>query len=81
MLAKHFSRIYSNKYLKPVLEFDTKAMDKLLQYHYPGNIRELHAYHRKGGDHGRWNALQSTDLIFSPIESSIVVDSEPNELS
>ena len=41
LLAKHFSKIYSNKYLKPVLEFDEKALDKLLNYHYPGNVREL----------------------------------------
>src|SRR6185295_18831334 len=41
LLAKHFSRIYSNKYLKPVLDFDTRALEKLTTYHFPGNVREL----------------------------------------
>ena len=41
LLAKHFSKLYSNKYMKPALELDTKAMEKLLNHHYPGNVREL----------------------------------------
>src|ERR1044071_9194294 len=36
LLAKHFSLMYSNKYLKPVMEFDEKAIEKLLTYHFPG---------------------------------------------
>jgi DNA-binding NtrC family response regulator len=27
--------------MKPVPEFDTKALEKLLNHHYPGNVREL----------------------------------------
>ena len=41
LLAKHFSKLYCNKYIKPALEFDNKAMEKLMSYHYPGNVREL----------------------------------------
>src|SRR5688572_23517537 len=41
LLARHFSRVYSNKYMKPVMEIDEKAQDKLMGYHFPGNIREL----------------------------------------
>ena len=41
MLARHFAKLYSNKYLKSGLEFDASAEQKLLEYHYPGNIREL----------------------------------------
>src|SRR5438552_10386623 len=32
LLAKHFARLYSNKYMKPVPEFDKKAVEKLLSY-------------------------------------------------
>ncbi len=81
LLAKHFSRLYSNKYLKPVLEFDSKAMDKLLSYHYPGNIRELQYTIERAVIMADGNVLQATDLIFSPIESSPVLEQdEPDEL-
>ncbi|WP_127125700.1 sigma-54-dependent transcriptional regulator [Pseudoflavitalea rhizosphaerae] len=81
LLAKHFCRIYSNKYLKPVLEFDSKAMDKLLSYHYPGNIRELQYTIERAVIMADGNVLQAQDLIFSPIESSSAASQdEPDEL-
>jgi two-component system response regulator HydG len=52
----------------------------LLQYHYPGNIRELQYTIERAVIMADGNVLQTNDLIFSPIESSIVVDSEPDEL-
>ncbi|WEK34843.1 MAG: sigma-54 dependent transcriptional regulator [Candidatus Pseudobacter hemicellulosilyticus] len=80
LLAKHFSRLYSNKYLKPVMEFDTKAIDKLLHYHYPGNIRELQYTIERAVIMAEGHVLQATDLIFSPIESAPAADAEPDEL-
>jgi two-component system response regulator HydG len=80
MLAKHFSRIYSNKYLKQGLEFDEKALDKLLHYHYPGNIRELQYTIERAVIMSDSNLVQAKDLIFSPIESAQVQESEPGEL-
>jgi two-component system, NtrC family, response regulator HydG len=79
LLAKHFSRLYSNKYLKPVMEFDVKAMEKLLTYHYPGNIRELQYTIERAVIMADGHVLQANDLIFSPIESTVVQESEPNE--
>jgi DNA-binding NtrC family response regulator len=80
LLAKHFSRIYSNKYMKPGLEFDEKALDKLLHYHYPGNIRELQYTIERAVIMSDGNVMQAKDLIFSPIESAPVEESEPGEL-
>ncbi len=80
LLAKHFSRLYSNKYLKPVMEFDSRAMEKLLHYHYPGNIRELQYTIERAVIMSDGNVLQANDLIFSPIESTPVVKEEPDEL-
>src|SRR5450432_908728 len=64
LLARHFSKIYSNKYLKPVLEFDEKAMDKLLHYHYPGNIRELQYSIERAVIMSEGNVLEAKDIIF-----------------
>lgn len=79
LLARHFSKIYSNKYLKPVLEFDEKAMDKLLHYHYPGNIRELQYSIERAVIMSEGNVLEAKDIIFSPIESAGMLDAEPAE--
>lgn len=79
LLARHFSKIYSNKYLKPVLEFDEKALDKLLHYHYPGNIRELQYSIERAVIMSDGNVLEAKDIIFSPIESANIQDEEPAE--
>jgi DNA-binding NtrC family response regulator len=80
LLAKHFSKIYSNKYLKPVLGFDEKAMDKLMQYHYPGNIRELQYSIERAVIMSEGNVLEAKDIIFSPIETARNEDAIPHEL-
>lgn len=80
LLAKHFSRLYSTKYMKPLLDFDTKALEKLMNHHYPGNVRELQYIIERAVIMADGDLLQANDLIFSPIESSIVADSEPTEL-
>lgn len=41
LLAKHFAKIYAGKYLKPFPTLDSKAIEKLRQYSFPGNVREL----------------------------------------
>jgi len=80
-LAKHFSIMYSNKYLKPAIEFDDKALEKLLSYHFPGNIRELQYTIERAVIMSDGHVLKASDLIFSPIESNTVKDKEPDELN
>ncbi len=71
MLAKHFARLYGNKYLKPTLEFDSSAEQKLLDYHFPGNIRELQYVIERAVIMGDGPVITAKDLIFSPIESAV----------
>ena len=80
LLAKHFSKLYSNKYMKPGLEFDDKAIEKLLNYHYPGNVRELQYTIERAVIMADGDVLQAKDLIFSPIESAIASETEPAEM-
>jgi len=79
LLARHFARLYSNKYMKPMPEFDTKALEKLLNHHYPGNVRELQYIIERAVIMADDNVLQPNDLIFSPIESSLAAEIEPAE--
>jgi len=80
LLAKHFSQVYSNKYLKPGLMFDENALTKLMNYHYPGNVRELQYTIERAVIMADENVLRAEDLIFSPIETSSLFEAEPAEL-
>jgi transcriptional regulator with PAS, ATPase and Fis domain len=66
--------------MKPLPEFDTKAMEKLLNYHYPGNVRELQYIIERAVIMADDSILRPGDLIFSPIESSHVSEVEPAEM-
>ncbi|HEY4061527.1 MAG TPA: sigma-54 dependent transcriptional regulator [Puia sp.] len=80
LLARHFDRIYTNKYMKPSHDFDAKAIEKLKGYHYPGNVRELQYTIERAVIMAEDDVLQAKDLIFSPIESGQPAADEPQEL-
>lgn len=69
LLAKHFAKVYAGKYMKSVPEFDSKALDKLMQYPFPGNVRELQYTIERAVIMAEDRILHPEDLIFSPIES------------
>ncbi len=63
-LVDHFLNIYARKYQKAGLKISAAALDKLQDYQWPGNIRELrHAVERAVilGDN---QALQPQDFLF-----------------
>ena len=74
MLAQHFANIYAAKYMKPAIEFDKMAIDKLESYHYPGNVRELQYTIERAVIMSDSEVLQGRELIFSPIESIPVAE-------
>ncbi|MFL9483574.1 sigma-54-dependent transcriptional regulator [Chitinophagaceae bacterium LWZ2-11] len=69
LLAEHYARIYAGKYLKPNIEFDKTALEKLLQYQYPGNVRELQYVIERAIIMADDNVLSAKDIIFSPLEA------------
>jgi two-component system response regulator HydG len=81
LLAKHFVRIYSKKYLKSSDDFDAKALEKLRSYHYPGNVRELQYTIERAVIMAENDVLHAGDLIFSPIESPKEMHDEPDEFN
>ena len=80
-LADHFARQYANKYLKPRPTLDAKAIEKLKQYHFPGNVRELQYTMERAIIMSESEVLTATDLIFSPIESASGNEHETRDLN
>lgn len=71
LLAKHFAKMYASKYLKPAVDFDVAAMQKLKQYNFPGNVRELQYTIERAVIMADDSVLKADDLLFSSLESSI----------
>lgn len=76
LLARYFIKLYSNKYMKPALELNTSAIEKLMSHHYPGNVRELQYIIERAVIMSDGDILQSKDLLFSPIESTLVAETD-----
>jgi len=70
LLAKHFAKVYASKYLKPAMDFEAAALQKLKTYNYPGNVRELQYSIERAVIMADDATLRVDDLIFSVLESS-----------
>ncbi|MHB1178175.1 MAG: sigma-54-dependent transcriptional regulator, partial [Daejeonella sp.] len=77
LLAKHFSKVYADKYLKNSVEFDKGALNKLLKHFFPGNVRELQYIIERAVIMAEGPILHAEDLIFSPIETQLITKVEP----
>ena len=69
LLAKHFINQYADKYVKSALRLDPKAIEKLKEYPFPGNVRELQYCIERAVIMTEENVIEAKDLIFSAIES------------
>ena len=81
LLAKHFAKLYAAKYLKPVPQFDAKAIEKLNHYHFPGNVRELQYTIERAIIMSEGETLTAADLIFSPIETAVQEAAEMRDMN
>lgn len=79
VLARHFAAMYANKYLKPAMDFDTAAVQKLKSYHYPGNVRELQYTIERAVIMADDSTLKPDDLIFSVLETNATEKFDENE--
>jgi len=68
-LAKHFTKLYGAKYFKQSIQLDPSALNKLSQYHFPGNVRELQYIIERAVIMSEEDLIHENDLIFSPLES------------
>lgn len=81
LLADHYAKVYAEKYFKPDVELNKGALDKLRQYHYPGNVRELQYTIERAIIMSDDSVLKESDLIFSPIESAVTQRDEPKDFN
>lgn len=81
LLARHFANMYARKYMKPNLELGPKALEKLKEYSFPGNVRELQYTMERAVIMSEGEMLTFSDLIFSPIESVKTKEEEPKDLN
>ena len=80
LIAKYFARIYAGKYLKPNIQFHASALEKLQQYPFPGNVRELQYTIERAIIMTDGETIEATDLLFSPIESTFEETNEDEVL-
>ncbi len=71
LLASHYITVYSKKYFKAIPQLHSSASEKLIGYHYPGNVRELQYTIERAVIMADSEVLYAGDIIFSPIESNI----------
>jgi DNA-binding NtrC family response regulator len=76
LLAKHFLNFYGNKYFKPEATLSEKAIARLNDYHFPGNVRELQYIIERAVIMADSETLQPGDLIFSPLETGTKIMTE-----
>lgn len=80
-IACHYTKLYCSRYSKRVKKIDTKTMDALVQYQWPGNVRALrHAIERavilSEGDN-----LRPDDFQFKKTTSSADPHATENEVN
>ncbi len=70
LLTEHFVKIYSAKYFKTNIRFSDAAIQKLEQYRFPGNVRELQYIIERVIIMSEGHDIKPEEIIFSPIESN-----------
>ncbi len=70
LLAQHYVKVYAEKYIKPNIQLYKKAVDKLVEHPFPGNVRELQYSIERAVIMTEGDILSASDLIFSPIETA-----------
>jgi len=80
ILARHFAKLYASKYLKPSMDFDNAALNKLKSYNFPGNVRELQYTIERAVIMADDHILRPDDLIFSILETpgETIVEDDSN---
>jgi DNA-binding NtrC family response regulator len=66
ILAKYFADDFSRENKLGAFHFSDDAKEKLLNYHYPGNVRELKALIDLASVMTENNVISAGDIVFTP---------------
>lgn len=80
LLADHFAKIYAAKYFRHNVSIAASAMEKLQQYSFPGNVRELQYTIERAIIMAEDELIEAKDLLFSPLENPVSDAEETAEL-
>lgn len=69
LLAHHYLELFVRKYKKPIRSISQPALNKLSQYQWPGNIRELQHTLERAVIMSDASVLQPEDLLLTPPEA------------
>jgi DNA-binding NtrC family response regulator len=67
LLAKFFLDLFTKENGLPKFKISPEAQDKLLNYHYPGNVRELKSVIELSAVMAEGNDIQAKDITFNTI--------------
>jgi len=80
LLINHFLQITSKKLNKKLLSVSNESMDLMMEYHWPGNIRELQNVIERSAILANDSIIEIDDAVL-PINSHIDVDSADRQHS
>ncbi|HRH34150.1 MAG TPA: sigma-54 dependent transcriptional regulator [Catalimonadaceae bacterium] len=80
ILARHFAGVYAQKYSKPNRELSKDALQKLSQYPFPGNVRELQYTLERAVIMAEGEKISADDILFSQLESPLSGHEDPDDL-
>ncbi len=81
LLAEHFLAQYATKYGKPAPRLEGRALARLLNYRFPGNVRELQHTMERAVILSESSALTAEDLVFSSVETTLPAGPETTQLA
>jgi transcriptional regulator with PAS, ATPase and Fis domain len=80
LLAKHFTKLYAAKYFRQDLQLDAAALNRLSQYNFPGNVRELQYTIERAVIMSEDDTISEPDLIFSSLETQHHAGNEESDM-
>lgn len=80
ILAKHFADNFSKENKLGIISFSKKAKEKLLQYHFPGNVRELKAIIELAAVMCEENEIDADDITFVSVKNENIFIAEQKTL-
>jgi DNA-binding NtrC family response regulator len=80
LLADHFLATYGRKYKRPGMKIEKSVLQKMLRYHWPGNIRELQHSIERAVILNEDKVIRAPELLINSTASKTKADPIPRTL-